>query len=290
MGWTTCHKDWATIRDMFESHWISADPSKVTYNVLETAQVGFNRAYAAIEKTNVETNKKEVFAATYLIQFTKGYYNFGYKDMTEYSGPYNMNDCPLKILKLLTPIKKNERDNRDNSTQWARNWRARCWKYQRTRKKNKSLSVGTIIQLNYPLHFSDGTEQDEFEVYLTKPLRFKSVNGYGVYRIKRSTLTAVGYTIIKKPKSKKKNYPIYIDPYGCEHKCIGWACDSFRSGWEWYSFRKISEDVHEGFVHGDADEFGSFSIKELTNLGIKFETNPDELQQLMPPIGWKKIA
>src|SRR4029077_12359843 len=60
------------------------------------------------------------------------------------------------------------------------------------------------------------------------------------------------------------------------------------SGWEWYVFSPIKGDILEGFVHGFEDEWGSFSQSELKEAGVKLHTDPEELAQVAPPVGWKE--
>jgi len=96
-----------------------------------------------------------------------------------------------------------------------------------------------------------------------------------------------------------KGYPIAIDDYGTEHTIKLWGTHIVRiktedpnemrlggTGWEWYGFKK-SGDIWEGFVHGFEDEYGSFSESELKENGVTIRTDPKDLLELMPPIGWK---
>ena len=66
------------------------------HKVLKSAVVG-NVYYAAIENDD-----KEVYAIVILISTSRSDgFNFGYKDMSEFCGPYETK-CPKSILKLLT--------------------------------------------------------------------------------------------------------------------------------------------------------------------------------------------
>ena len=80
---------------------------------------------------------------------------------------------------------------------------------------------------------------------------------------------------------------IFINPEnGKEYKCILFACD-VRMGWEWFGFEK-NGDVYFGFVHGFEDEFGYFSISGLRQNGIPVYTDPEDIEDIMPPIGWQR--
>ena len=136
MGWTSTQ--WytgRTIEGFFEEQFrVSPEnASKVKYNVLETALVRRQEAYAAIEMWDYVKDTHEIFAAVYKMSWTNSRdYNFSYKGMTEFSGP-TIQSCPEKILKLLTPIQKP--DDKDTGNQWARDWRAKCWKNLRLKKQ-----------------------------------------------------------------------------------------------------------------------------------------------------------
>ena len=103
------------------------------HKVLKSAVVG-NVYYAAIENDD-----KEVYAIVILISTSRSDgFNFGYKDMSEFCGPYETK-CPKSILKLLTPT-----DNK-----WANEWRQKCWDYH-NKPKLKDVKVGQKIK--YKMH------------------------------------------------------------------------------------------------------------------------------------------
>lgn len=77
---------------------------------------------------------------------------FGYKDMDESCGPYEIR-CPAGILDLLTePVNDH-----------AREWRAKC--HARLRLTGRKLpKTGDRIVFAEPIRFTDGYEGREFEV------------------------------------------------------------------------------------------------------------------------------
>ena len=83
------------------------------------------------------------------------------------------------------------------------------------------------------------------------------------------------------------NYPIFIDDNDREHTCILWAI-SLKNGWEWYGFEDEGNGIYFGFVHGFEDEWGTFSTDELTENSVKYYTDPKDLQDIRPPVGWTK--
>jgi hypothetical protein len=65
---------------------------------------------------------------------------FGYKMMDEGMGPYE-SDCPVSILKLLTPLPEAEDEAR-----WAKAWRERCWANHKAKLENRAKRVpGTVL-------------------------------------------------------------------------------------------------------------------------------------------------
>lgn len=123
------------------------------FKVLKSAMVG-STYYAAVkllkkaikdEQGNTQyvdlpENEQDVWAAIFLTSTNmKDYYNFSYKDMDESCGPCH-NECPVSILKLLTPT----------NSEYANRWRKACWDYHNGKKNNKNdisnLRVGSKVK------------------------------------------------------------------------------------------------------------------------------------------------
>jgi hypothetical protein len=136
MGWTYYYKNWKTIQEFFEKQF-RTDSENIKFTVLDSSLVNRQEAYAAIKYQDIESNKEYVFAATYLVRFNRGYYNFGYKDMDESCGP-GMYNCPERIMKLLTPTESN----------YAIEWRKKMWEIINKRKYlAKTLKIGTYFYI-----------------------------------------------------------------------------------------------------------------------------------------------
>jgi len=74
--------------------------------------------YAAVEQISAATAERHVLAIICLVKYNPDAhdgYIFGYKDMSERMGPYQI-ECPTDILDLLTPT----------TSEYANNWRAEC--------------------------------------------------------------------------------------------------------------------------------------------------------------------
>jgi hypothetical protein len=138
MGWTS-YSMHTNIKDWFKSTW---DSDK--YIVLDSALVNRTVLYGAVKK--IETG--QVFCAIFLIRWSKGQYNFSYKDMTEFEGVYEIN-CPKKIFSLLTPLDQNDKYN-----EYAINWRNKVIAYHSTNDKLKAKNI--VIKTSIPIVFNSG--------------------------------------------------------------------------------------------------------------------------------------
>lgn len=181
MGWTEDFETPINIETFFEK--MCNDENAISKRrILTASQVGFTEAYAAYEIIDKQKNTKEVIALVFLIQYHKNGH-FSYKDMSEFSGPYQYN-CPEKILKLLTPI---DEKRYGETAKYALNWRKICWDKINKRKSLKGkLKVGQVIKFKEPIHFSNGYTRQELTVESVKPLRF--TDGRNFFRIRRQSL------------------------------------------------------------------------------------------------------
>ena len=141
MGWTTTNKPKGMpVLDFFIERgvlrWSNPD---VRYTVLDSALVKMKTFYAAVERVELATGERRVWAAVILVDYgpwKHDPYNFGWKDMDESCGPCE-SECPERILKLLT----------STESQYANEWRARCWKRIEDQKAKPKLCVGAEIVL-----------------------------------------------------------------------------------------------------------------------------------------------
>ena len=114
------------------------------YTLIDSAIVKRNTFYGAVRfnKTN------EIFCTVLLLRWSKDYYNFSYKPMSEFVGPAEA-ECPKRILKILSPL-----TDKNDPNGWAKNWRERCWKtiYDRER-----LCTGNyVVKTSEPVEFKSG--------------------------------------------------------------------------------------------------------------------------------------
>jgi hypothetical protein len=144
MGWTTFNKPDSISPSQYFKQEFASEPN---HELLDIAIVKRNTAYMAVKIK--ETGK--VYAFVYMLTYdNKSYYNFGYKPMTEFVGPYQ-HECPERILKLLSPL-----DESNDSDGWAKKWREECYKTLERRKNKIKLSEGDIIKTVDELQFTCG--------------------------------------------------------------------------------------------------------------------------------------
>jgi len=180
MGWThTNRPSYQTPTEFIKEHF-SWENDTHTIKVIETS-VKLTEAYAAVERIEKATGKREVWALVLLLHhMPKSYYNFGYKDMDETMLPYSFN-CPAKILDLLTPTEN----------EYALKWRAKC---REQLSKKVSMPAGTIVKFDDEL---DDWGNTFVKVKHTRKHVYRSVKTGTYVRLKNS-LDFRKFTIIGK--------------------------------------------------------------------------------------------
>ena len=123
MGWTFLHLN-TTPEDYIRSMYTWG-----TNECLDVAKVG-NTYYAAVR------SDAGIFAHVVLTsRHNRDYFNFGYKPISEDSGPCET-QCPARILKLLTPTEH----------EWAKEWRRKCWQWHNRVRELRKLQVYARIR------------------------------------------------------------------------------------------------------------------------------------------------
>lgn len=143
MGWTSYHathyKNGKVDRKAELDENFTWSNDRWITEIIKSRMVG-SVYYAAVKKTDIKTNEYEIVGAVVLTcgkDRKDPYFNFGYKDMSEFSGP-RYYDCPKSILDLLTPT----------DSEWALEWRQKC-RENLNKPKLKDLPVGTEIKWTY---------------------------------------------------------------------------------------------------------------------------------------------
>jgi hypothetical protein len=110
MGWSSMN------RTQPVKEWFAADMSN-DYTALEVKIVHRTELYAAIKRKD-----GSVFCLVALLRYSKGWWNFSYKYMSEFDMPYYFK-CPKSILDKLTPT----------TDEYATQWREECRKYHQNK-------------------------------------------------------------------------------------------------------------------------------------------------------------
>lgn len=180
MGWTFTSKGSQTTKEFFEKEF-NYDKGDGRSGKIIRFSATWTTAYMAYEikvpetkdeNGNVLPAKRDVIAIVCLIRHVPRAldgYTFGYKDMTENMGPCESR-CPKTILDLLTPT----------TSEYANDWRKRCWDRINKRKAAPKVKAGDLIKFKHPIPFCDGTSQDTLR--WSKGNRFYG-SGYSFYRI-----------------------------------------------------------------------------------------------------------
>lgn len=171
MGWTFMEKP-RDVRGYMDSLF-GWDHDGTVNRVIDSAIVNRSQYFCAVETIKAD-GTRSVWAGVALLKFhprARDGLTFGYKDMSENSGPYAW-ACPARILDLLT-----ETDN-----QYANGWRTKCREFHARRAALPKLAEGMRLRvLNESVPTIDGIPLREVTVLRAgrKPL-FK-VDGFGGY-------------------------------------------------------------------------------------------------------------
>ena len=177
MGWWFQYKP----SDMSVKEFFEKEFNGEKIKVLDCKVVNFKTAYLAIQ------NPLTIFGCVCLLEYKHNEHcNFGYKDMDESMEPYYY-ECPESILKLLSPLSDDPKDD------GARRWREQCYKNIKKNKALGKIADGKTIQTNRGIGFMNGISADKFIVYDIKKNLYKT--GGTLVRIPRKRLKDIGYEL-----------------------------------------------------------------------------------------------
>lgn len=143
MGWITFNKPKHITPTEYFKDMFANEPN---HELLDIAIVKRTQCYMAVKLKDTG----EVIALVYMLTYARGYYNFGYKSMSEFCGP-GIDECPKRILKLLSPL-----NDENDPNGWAREWRKRCQDNIDGRTAGVKVNEGDIIKTEEPIGFSNG--------------------------------------------------------------------------------------------------------------------------------------
>lgn len=152
MGWTYMPKPTDVKKYLDET--VTWETEQHRNRVLDSAIVNRREYYAAVERTCKDSGEVEVWCAVDLLSYAPNGDTFGHKEMTERMGPV-VDNCPERILKLLSPITPSDADD---SAAHALEWRRRCReKIEGRRRLAKKFEVGRCF------HHADGLSFGGYE-------------------------------------------------------------------------------------------------------------------------------
>lgn len=170
MGWTTFHET-RTAKQYFTDMVDRCEGIEL----VDIAIVSFRTAYLAIKDNKLGYT----YCAVYLLhRAPKSYYNFGYKDMTEFAGP-GVTDCPKRIIDKLTPLDEIARLNPEigeNSIRWAKEWRKNVLENSVKKKERNSSLRNAVLKTKEPLDFKSGAQ---FQYFTKQGRQLYAIKDFG---------------------------------------------------------------------------------------------------------------
>jgi hypothetical protein len=134
----------------------------------------------------------------------KSHYNFGYKDMSETSGPYGC-EAPLSIIAEASPLRDGPVPaDGFSSLKSAREYRERSKAMAEVKALKRGLKVGDIVELKEPLSFG-GVMRQRFTVDRIRVRGNKGVST--VFRAEDGTLCGVSARYLIGAKIVQKRAP-----------------------------------------------------------------------------------
>lgn len=177
MGWTSFH-----LNEPVKQWFVDSVEWRGERKVLDVAIANFSELYAA-----VRLEDGSVICYTYMIAFyPKSYHNFAYKDMSEFDGVFGFNNCPLRILNLLTPLDDTEENK------YAINFRA----YNLMARSNdavfQKIKTGQRFKTIKKVNFPGLGEFDEFQKTGRRGIFLAFSDKYSGIKVKISNIKIYG--------------------------------------------------------------------------------------------------
>jgi hypothetical protein len=197
MGWSTSTLPWGTslTEELKRIHtWESNTHSS---RVIMSSLVKYHTWYAAVERTDKASNTLEVYAVICLVKYNKSRGEYSYHSMHEAEGP-SAQECPHKILKLLTPT----------THPHAINWRLNCLYTINARKAKQPLKTGYHLIFEEDIPFQNGDHVNVFYIENAKGRFYRHQGKY--YSIRSYIFRDVPYKVVKLEGVPKEDLPTLI--------------------------------------------------------------------------------
>lgn len=141
MGWTFTHREPGTT----DREWVTTNLLDAGMEIVACATKS-GVFYAAVKNgPEAKFLPGQTWALVMLIQRTRGYHNFGYKDMDESVGPVYY-DAPAAVLNALSPTEND----------YATKWREQCRANLAATTTQAKVKPGDTVRFTHPLDFGKG--------------------------------------------------------------------------------------------------------------------------------------
>lgn len=160
MGTTCEHRE----KGLSNAEWLTAEVLGETQTLVDISSTR-GVIYAAVREADGTT-----WGLVVLTSWSRDYYNFCHKEVSEDMGP-NETQCPTRILDVLTPT----------DSEYASNWRTRCRDYAATKAARPKVTSGDVVRFAEPIKFGNGETLDTFT--FEKRSDFRAIGTFGRYRI-----------------------------------------------------------------------------------------------------------
>ena len=98
---------------------------------------------------------------------------------------------------LLQLPRENPQAAHPTSSEYALEWRKRCWERIERRKLLPRLRKGDLVEFSEPIEFSDGSKVRRLRVLNSRKLLFEKPDGYGFFKLRKSTLENNSYRVVE---------------------------------------------------------------------------------------------
>lgn len=171
MGWVT-FRETRSAKEYFTDKISSIEG----FEMVDIAIVNFRTAYIAVK----DLEKGYTYCLVYLLhRAPKDYYNFGYKDLSEFSGPCVYN-CPKRIIDILTDLDEIKLHEPDWNIEFARNWREEVLAiHERNAKLKKATRKGCILKTEKPISFGNRSGSYEIQYFVKEGRKTFGIVNYG---------------------------------------------------------------------------------------------------------------
>lgn len=172
MGWTVTNRPKGmTTLEFFKGEFEHPEGNS---EVIAAFAPNFHEAYLAVEVKPQQGDPFVTAVACHTRYKRDPYFNFGYKDVPETSGP-NITHCPMEIFEHLSPLRTFLSPD-SKAYEWALEWRRGVLRYNdlRAAMAEAVSNGGTYIRTESPISFRRSGDREIFWIESLRPCRIYS--------------------------------------------------------------------------------------------------------------------